>query len=268
MQNTSNLDCMANRNEDITKEYIIDNLGDFLAKLKPLNMNKRTSLSPFTLGFFKWWVKHFKINTEAFEAQCERDLDKNWSKYITDRNKIPDCLRQRDICRELLNVDCTWVPRNSGPYYNGPFTKKQFFPKINPNQSYIYLAVEHAEDNSIILEDSNLGSVLTAIRKLGYIKSLFKIVIYKPFKGEKKKNEEKIKEQLNLIQKEIIRIGLNQEKKENWLIVMLFNPKIRGVINNNDLILRGYALDNTGEVINKDEDSKNYHEYKITGFYA
>jgi len=109
---------------------------------------------------------------------------------------------------------------------------------------------------------------LTAIRKLGYIKSLFKIVIYKPFKGEKKKNEEKIKEQLNLIQKEIIRIGLNQEKKENWLIVMLFNPKIRGVINNNDLILRGYALDNTGEVINKDEDSKNYHEYKITGFYA
>lgn len=259
---------MSNENENIATKSVIDNLGDFLAKLKPLNTNKRTSLSPFTLGFFKWWANQFKIDNEVFEAQCERDLDKNWSKYINDISRIPDCLRQRDICRELLNVDCTWVPRNSGPYYKTPYTKKQFFPKVNPNHSYIYLAVEHAEDNSIILEDSNLGSVLTAIRKLGYIKSLFKVVIYKPFKGEKKKNEEKIEEQLKLIQEEIIRIGLHQEEKENWLIVMLFNHKIRGVINNNDLLLRGYALDNTGEVISKHEDSKNYHEYKITGFYA
>lgn len=262
---------MSNENENIATKSVIDNLGDFLSKLKPLNINKRTSLSPFTLGFFKWWANHFKINNVVFEAQCERDLNKKWVKYINDKSKIPDCLLDRGICRELLNVDCTWVPKNSGPYYETSDSKKQIFPTVRPIQSYIYLAVEHAEDNDIILNGSNLGSVMTDIRKLGYLKSLYNIVIYKPFKDEKIKNENKIQEQLAFIQAEIKLIGLNQEKErmEKWVIIMLFYHERNSIVpNEKDLFLRGYEIDRAGKVISKGENDKNYYEYKITDFYA
>jgi hypothetical protein len=248
------------------------NLAGFLEKLKPLKINKdKISLAPFTLGFFKYWGKDFKIEGKEFEVQCKKDLNKNWKKYVT-KAKIPDCLLDRGVCRELLNIDCTWVPKNSGPYYKNPASDNQVFPLEYPFNSYIYLAVEHAEDDDINMRDSNMGSPMTAIRKLGYIKSLFKIVIYKPFKNEWNKNDQTIKTQLDMIQKEIKRIELHQEKgkADNWLIIMLFNYFKRSsiVIGKNDLLLRGYALDNIGEIISKDEDSKNYHEYKITGFYA
>lgn len=262
---------MSDENEKITTKSVIDNLGDFLSKLKPLNINKRTSLSPFTLGFFEWWANHLKINNVVFEAQCERDLNKKWVNYITETTKIPDCLKYRDTCRELLNVDCTWVLRNSGPYYETSISKKQVFPTIRPFQSYIYLAVEHAEDKSIILDGSNLGSVMTDIRKLGYLKSLYNVVIYKPFKDEKIKNENKIQEQLGFIEEEIKLIGLNQEKErmEKWLIIMLFYHEKNSIVpNKKDLFLRRYELDRAGKVISKGENDKNYYEYKITDFYA
>lgn len=242
-----------------------DNIVDFKTYSK---INTDTSLSPFILGFFKMWGNSFNIGNEKFEAQCERDLNKKWRQYL-ETTKIPQCLQVRENCRELLNIDCTWVPKNSGPYYLSPESEKQKLPKPYPTKSYIYLAVEHAEDNAIKLEGSNMGSALTAIRKLGYIKSSFKIVIYKPFKGEQTKNEQKIQEQLNLICDEIKRIELqkDKEKTETWFIIMLFNYYKNCIyIGENDLLLRGYEIDNNGKIIKSNEDD--YYKYQITNFYA
>lgn len=243
-----------------------NNNGEFEIYMK---IYKENSLSPFTIGFFKWWINDIENGDERFEAQCEKDLYKNWNKYI-ELAKIPECLRSGDVCRELLNIDCTWVPKYSGPYYISPDSTKQMLPTQNPSKSYIFLAFEHAEDNSIILNGSNMGSVITAIRKLGYIRSFFKIVIYKPFKGESIKNDQKIREQLNRISQEINRIGLHQdkEKTEIWYIIMLFNYyEISSIeIGENDLLLRGYEMDSIGEIINIDD--KEYSEYQIKDLYA
>lgn len=259
--------CLPNEFKSLKTTDIFENLNKFLEELKPHKIKIETSLSPFTLGFFKYWGNCIKIGEEVFEVQCEKDLNDNWKKYVDD-SKIPDCLRNRDICRELFNIDCTWVPKNSGPYWKSE--TEQILPKVNPTQSYIYLAVEHAEDNKIALEGSNMGSTLTGIRKFGYIKSLFKIVIYKPLKGEEIKNEPKIQDQLESIRQEIKRIGLHQEKEnaETWLIIMLFNYyKSSSIeIGENDLLLRGYEMDSIGEIINIDD--KEYSEYQITDFYS
>lgn len=255
--------------EKITAKDVFENLTGFLEELKPLIGKDTISLAPFTLGFFKYWGKDIKIGDEEFEVQCEKDLNENWKHYVAEA-KIPDCLLNRDVSRELLNIDCTWVPKNSGPYYISPDSDTQLLSTLNPHKSYIYLAVEHAEDTTITLEGSNLGPVITAMRKLGYIKSLFKIVIYKPFKGEKMKNEPKIQEQLNKIQEEIKRIGLYQEKErtETWLIIMLFNHYESSSIKigEKDLLLRAFELNNTGEVIKIGEND--YNEYQIEDFYA
>jgi len=258
--------CLPYEFESLKTTDIFENLINLLEELKPHKIKRETSLSPFTLGFFKYWGNCIKIGGEVFEVQCEKDLNDNWKKYVDD-SKIPDCLRYRDNCRELFNIDCTWVPKNSGPYWKSE--TEQILPKVNPTQSYIYLAIEHAEDNKITLEGSNMGSTLTGIRKLGYIKSLFKIVIYKPFKGEVIKNEPKIQEQLESIRQEIKRIGLRQEKEraETWLIIMLFtyfkSSSIK--IDENELLLRGYELNRSGEV-NKNIE-KYYYEYRIKDFY-
>ncbi len=260
---------MPNEFKSLKTTDIFENLNKFLEELKPLKIKKKTSLSPFTLGFFKYWGNCIKIGEEVFEVQCEKDLNDNWKLYVDD-SKIPDCLRYRDICREIFNIDCTWVPINSGPHYEHPDSRKQVLPLVNPIKSYIYLAVEHAEDDDIKMEDSNMGSVLAAIRKFGYIKTLFKIVIYKPLNREEIKNELKIQDQLESIRQEIKRICLHQEKEraETWLIIMLFNYfKSSSIITDeNELLLRGYELNSTGEVIRNGE--KDYYEYRIIDFYA
>lgn len=262
--------CLSNEFESLKTTDFFENLIKFLEELKPHKIKKETSLSPFTLGFFKYWGNNIKIDEEVFEVQCKRDLNIKWKEYIVD-TKIPECLRSRDRCRELLNIDSTWVPKNSGPYWKSD--KEQFLPKTNPTQSYIYLAVEHAENDDIILEGSNSvtkGTTFTAIRKLGYIKSLFKIVIYKPFRREERKDNQEILEQLNSIRHEIKRIALYQEKEraETWLIIMLFNYYESSSINidENDLLLRGYELNSIGEIIKNGE--KDYYEYRIKDFYA
>ncbi len=261
--------CLPYEFETLKATDIFENLITFLEESKPLKMKKEISLSPFTLGFFKYWGNSIKIGEEVFEVQVEKDLNNNWKKYVDD-SKIPDCLRNRDICREIFNIDCTWVPRNSGPHYEHPDSGIQVLPLVNPVKSYIYLAVEHAEDDDIKMEDSNMGSVKAAIRKFGYIKALFKIVIYKPLNREKIKNEQKIQDQLEMIRQEIKRICLNQEKErpETWLIIMLFNyfQSSRIITDQKELLLRGYELNSTGEVIRKGE--KDYYEYRIIDFYA
>jgi len=105
--------CLPNEFESLKTKDIFENLINFLEELKPLNIDKdKISLAPFTLGFFKYWGNDIKIGGEEFEVQCEKDLDQNWNKYIG-KAKTPDCLLKRDKYRELLNIDLTWVPKNS-----------------------------------------------------------------------------------------------------------------------------------------------------------